>query len=149
MFRSRKCIITKLATYLWISWKKLYHCTLRNSSSRPIGQTLPAGETTPAFGPSRLIDFEWNCFFITTDANVMGEMIPINEAEDIYFGMVLLNDWSARYSKMGICAIRSWQELCFIYITLDCYYGCFRDHSEFKVLNKSSPYKENIRLDMQ
>jgi fumarylacetoacetase len=25
---------------------------------RPIGQTLPAGETTPVFGPSRLIDFE-------------------------------------------------------------------------------------------
>ena len=26
----------------------------------------------------------------------MGEMIPINEAEDYIFGMVLLNDWSAR-----------------------------------------------------
>tara|TARA_R110000868_G_scaffold52107_4_gene164873 strand:- start:515 stop:1798 length:1284 start_codon:yes stop_codon:yes gene_type:complete len=63
---------------------------------RPIGQTLPAGETTPVFGPSRLIDFELETAFITTDANVMGEMIPINEAEDYIFGMVLLNDWSAR-----------------------------------------------------
>jgi fumarylacetoacetase len=62
---------------------------------RPIGQTLPAGETTPVFGPSRLIDFELETAFITTDANVM-EMIPINEAEDYIFGMVLLNDWSAR-----------------------------------------------------
>jgi fumarylacetoacetase len=63
---------------------------------RPFGQTLPAGETTPVFGPSRLIDFELETAFITTDANAMGEMIPINEAEDYIFGMVLLNDWSAR-----------------------------------------------------
>ena len=63
---------------------------------RPMGQTLPAGESTPVFGASRLIDFELETAFITTDANVMGEMIPINEAEDYIFGMVLLNDWSAR-----------------------------------------------------
>ncbi len=34
--------------------------------------------------------------FITTDANLLGEPIPINEAEEYIFGMVLLNDWSAR-----------------------------------------------------
>ena len=63
---------------------------------RPMGQTLPNGETTPVFGPSRSIDFELETAFITTDANVMGENIPIHEAEDYIFGMVLLNDWSAR-----------------------------------------------------
>jgi fumarylacetoacetase len=63
---------------------------------RPMGQTLPAGETSPVFGPSRLIDFEMETAFITTDVNVMGENIPIHEAEDYIFGMVLLNDWSAR-----------------------------------------------------
>jgi fumarylacetoacetase len=63
---------------------------------RPMGQTLPTGESTPVFGPSRSIDFELETAFITTDANVMGENIPINEAEDYIFGMVLLNDWSAR-----------------------------------------------------
>ena len=51
---------------------------------------------TPVFGPSRLVDFELEMAFITTDANVMGENIPVNEAEDYIFGMVLLNDWSAR-----------------------------------------------------
>jgi fumarylacetoacetase len=55
------------------------------------------------FWPSRLIDFELETAFITTDANVM-EMIPINEAEDYIFGMVLLNDWSVETFKMGICA---------------------------------------------
>jgi len=63
---------------------------------RPMGQMLPNGETTPVFGPSRLVDFELETAFITTDVNIMGENIPINEAEDYIFGMVLLNDWSAR-----------------------------------------------------
>lgn len=63
---------------------------------RPMGQTLPAGETEPVFGSSRLVDFELETAFITTDANVMGENIPVGEAEDYIFGMVLLNDWSAR-----------------------------------------------------
>ena len=63
---------------------------------RPMGQTLPNGENTPVFGPSRLVDFELETAFITTDANILGENIPINEAEDYIFGMVLLNDWSAR-----------------------------------------------------
>ncbi|WNM18265.1 fumarylacetoacetase [Flavobacterium capsici] len=63
---------------------------------RPMGQTLPNGETEPVFGSSRLVDFELETAFITTDANVMGENIPVGEAEDYIFGMVLLNDWSAR-----------------------------------------------------
>jgi len=63
---------------------------------RPMGQSLPKGEKTPVFGPSRLVDFELETAFITTDVNVMGENISINEAEDFIFGMVLLNDWSSR-----------------------------------------------------
>jgi fumarylacetoacetase len=63
---------------------------------RPYGQTLPNGETTPVFGPSRLVDFELETAFITTDANLMGEPISIEEAEEHIFGMVLFNDWSAR-----------------------------------------------------
>ncbi len=63
---------------------------------RPMGQTLPNGESTPVFGASRSIDFELEMGFITTDANIMGENIPIHESEDYIFGMVMLNDWSAR-----------------------------------------------------
>ena len=63
---------------------------------RPLGQTLPADATTPVFGPSKLVDFELEMAFITTDANIMGENVPVNEAEDYIFGMVLFNDWSAR-----------------------------------------------------
>jgi fumarylacetoacetase len=63
---------------------------------RPMGQTVPNGEKTPVFGPSRMIDFELETAFITTDANVMGENIPVHEASEHIFGMVLMNDWSAR-----------------------------------------------------
>lgn len=63
---------------------------------RPVGQTLPKGAEHPVFGPSRLVDFELEMAFITTDANALGEAIPIDEAEDYIFGMVLFNDWSAR-----------------------------------------------------
>lgn len=63
---------------------------------RPNGQTLPPGETQPVFGPSKFVDFELETAFITTDANLMGEPIPVNEAEEYIFGMVLFNDWSAR-----------------------------------------------------
>ena len=63
---------------------------------RPQGQTLPAGASEPVFGPSKLVDFELEMAFITTDGNPLGEPIPIDEAEDYIFGMVLFNDWSAR-----------------------------------------------------
>ena len=63
---------------------------------RPNGQTLPPGETQPVFGPSKRVDFELEMAFVTTDANIMGESIPVDKAEEHIFGLVLLNDWSAR-----------------------------------------------------
>ncbi|HCY96923.1 MAG TPA: fumarylacetoacetase, partial [Polaribacter sp.] len=50
---------------------------------RPYGQTKPAeGADTPGFGPSKLLDFELEMAFITTDANILGDRIPIEEAEE-------------------------------------------------------------------
>jgi fumarylacetoacetase len=63
---------------------------------RPNGQTMPADAAEPVFGPSKLVDFELEMAFITTDANVLGEPLHVDEAEDYIFGMVLFNDWSAR-----------------------------------------------------
>ncbi len=63
---------------------------------RPWGQTLPKDASEPVFGPSSMVDFELEMAFITTDANDLGEPIPVNEAEDYIFGLVLFNDWSAR-----------------------------------------------------
>ncbi len=63
---------------------------------RPKGQTLPKDSDTPIFGPSQRLDFELEMGFITGKNTNIGESISTNEAEDYIFGMVLLNDWSAR-----------------------------------------------------
>lgn len=63
---------------------------------RPIGQSKPADADAPVFGPSKLLDFELEMAFITTDGKALGERITTEEAEDYLFGMVVFNDWSAR-----------------------------------------------------
>ena len=64
---------------------------------RPRGQTEPAaGATAPAFGPSRNLDYELEVGAFLGPGNPRGEPIPMTEASDRIFGLVLLNDWSAR-----------------------------------------------------
>lgn len=62
---------------------------------RPKGQYLAEGER-PVFGPSQQLDFELELAFIIGKDSVLGQPIPIEEAEDYIFGFVLFNDWSAR-----------------------------------------------------
>lgn len=63
---------------------------------RPLGQTAPGEDGVPGFGPTKLLDFELEMAFITTASNHLGKPIPIDEAEENIFGLVLFNDWSAR-----------------------------------------------------
>jgi fumarylacetoacetase len=63
---------------------------------RPMGQTKPGDDGVPGFGPTKLLDFELEMAFITTDTNDLGKRVSVKEAEDYIFGLVLFNDWSAR-----------------------------------------------------
>lgn len=63
---------------------------------RPNGQLKPGDDGVPGFGPTKLLDFELEMAFITTASNDLGKPIPIDEAEENIFGLVLFNDWSAR-----------------------------------------------------
>lgn len=63
---------------------------------RPYGQTRPNDNEPPVFGPSKLVDFELEMAFITTEGKPLGERISTQEAEDYIFGLVVFNDWSAR-----------------------------------------------------
>jgi fumarylacetoacetase len=63
---------------------------------RPKGQTKAADQDSPAFGPTKELDFELELGFLTGKGNDIGEPISIDEAEDYIFGTVLVNDWSAR-----------------------------------------------------
>jgi fumarylacetoacetase len=63
---------------------------------RPCGQSKSDGAATPSFGPSRSLDFELEMAVFAGPGNELGQPIPIADAKDHLFGMVLLNDWSAR-----------------------------------------------------
>ena len=63
---------------------------------RPVGQTMPPGSTTPQFGPCKRLDYELELGLIVGTANALGEPVSMDAAESHLFGVVLLNDWSAR-----------------------------------------------------
>ncbi len=63
---------------------------------RPRGQTKAPDAPAPVFGPSRRLDYEVELGFIVGRGNALGKEIPLKKAEDHLFGVVLLNDWSAR-----------------------------------------------------
>jgi len=63
---------------------------------RPKGQTIAPDATQPSFGPTKLFDFELEMAFITCKKTKLGETIPVNEAENAIWGMVIFNDLSAR-----------------------------------------------------
>lgn len=63
---------------------------------RPCGQTKADEKEMPSFGPSRLMDFELELGCIIGKGSELGEPIPVTKAHEHIFGMVIVNDWSAR-----------------------------------------------------
>ncbi|MBC5815418.1 MAG: fumarylacetoacetate hydrolase family protein, partial [Candidatus Eremiobacteraeota bacterium] len=63
---------------------------------RPSGQSKPPDAQKPSFGPSRSLDIELEMGFVTGPATEHGVPMPIDAARDHIFGMVIVNDWSAR-----------------------------------------------------
>ena len=63
---------------------------------RPFGQRRPKGTEQPVFSPSVQLDFELEIGWFIGPGNNHGVPIPVNKAEDHVFGLVLVNDWSAR-----------------------------------------------------
>jgi fumarylacetoacetase len=63
---------------------------------RPAGQLKPPAADIPTVGPSRRLDCELELGAVVGRANALGEPVPLSQAEDHLFGLVLLDDWSAR-----------------------------------------------------
>lgn len=63
---------------------------------RPNGQTKAADADMPSFGPSRRLDIELEMGAIVGTPSTLGQPISVDEADEMIFGYVLLNDWSAR-----------------------------------------------------
>ena len=63
---------------------------------RPWGQVLPEGAERPLFRPSAALDFELEMGFFVGPPSALGEPVGLEVAEENIFGLVLVNDWSAR-----------------------------------------------------
>jgi fumarylacetoacetase len=63
---------------------------------RPRGQLKPPSADVPSFGPCKRLDFELEMGVVIGQPSAMGEMLSESQAEEMIFGFVLLNDWSAR-----------------------------------------------------
>jgi fumarylacetoacetase len=63
---------------------------------RPSGQRKAPDEDAPTFGPSRRLDFELELGFVVGVPTELGESVAVDAFADHVFGVVLVNDWSAR-----------------------------------------------------
>lgn len=63
---------------------------------RPNGQTKAPDATAPSFGPCKRLDIELEMGAIVGTASELGHPVSVAQADEMIFGYVLLNDWSAR-----------------------------------------------------
>jgi fumarylacetoacetase len=63
---------------------------------RPAGQRKPPEAATPVFGPSTRLDFEVEVGFVVGMGSRLGTRVPLAAFPEHVFGVVLVNDWSAR-----------------------------------------------------
>ena len=63
---------------------------------RPNGQTKAPDADMPSFGPCKRLDIELEMGAIVGTSSALGQPITVAQADEMIFGYVLLNDWSAR-----------------------------------------------------
>jgi fumarylacetoacetase len=63
---------------------------------RPMGQMKGPQDEMPGFGPCKRLDIELEMGAVVGMPSEMGKRVSVDEADDMIFGYVLLNDWSAR-----------------------------------------------------
>ena len=63
---------------------------------RPHGQSKPPDADSPVYGPSRRLDIELELGFVVGIPSAQGEPVPAGSFAEHVFGVVLVNDWSAR-----------------------------------------------------
>ena len=81
----------------WLHLPVAYHGRASSVVISGTGIRRPQGQTGPGkFGPCRALDFELEAGFFVGPGNELGQPIPIQDAADHIFGLVLVNDWSAR-----------------------------------------------------
>lgn len=126
--------------------------------ARPSGQTCSVNSTTPVFGTSKALDFELEMgVFIGGKTNMVGQPIRMTDAAKNLFGLVILNDWSARdvqrweYQPLGPFLAKNFAT------TISPWIVTFEALNEFKTKNHVQdpaplPYlrhEDNFNFDIQ
>ncbi|MFS0764415.1 fumarylacetoacetase [Peribacillus phoenicis] len=103
MFRGKENALMPNWTHLPVGYHGRASSVVLSGTNvrRPLGQ-IKLPDRAPIFEPCRQLDFELEMGCFIGIGNDRGEPIPIEEAEKHVFGMVLVNDWSAR-------DIQSWE----------------------------------------
>ncbi|MFO0969956.1 MAG: fumarylacetoacetase [Gemmataceae bacterium] len=127
---------------------------------RPLGQTKADDAPAPSFGPSHNLDFELEMGVLVGPGNALGQPVPVRAAAEHLFGMVLVNDWSARdiqkweYQPLGpflsknfATSISPWV------VTLDALEpfrveGQAQDPPPLPYLKSEGPWAYDIRLEV-
>jgi fumarylacetoacetase len=63
---------------------------------RPCGQRLARGTDAPVYGATSALDVELELGFVIGTPSAHGERVAVDRALEHVFGVVVLNDWSAR-----------------------------------------------------
>jgi len=69
---------------------------------RPSGQRKAPSDARPSYGPETKLDIEAEVGFVVGSSTAIGTSVPAGSVRDHVFGVVLVNDWSAR-------AIQAWE----------------------------------------
>lgn len=69
---------------------------------RPSGQRKAPGDDAPTYGPSERLDIEVELGYVVGTPSNLGQPISVDTFKDHVYGVVLVNDWSAR-------DIQSWE----------------------------------------
>ncbi|MDP1585919.1 MAG: fumarylacetoacetase [Bradyrhizobium sp.] len=127
---------------------------------RPRGQLKPPSAELPTFGPCKRLDFELEMGVVVGQPSVMGEMLTERQAEEMIFGFVLLNDWSARdiqqweYVPLGPFQAKAFATSISPWIVTRealqpfCVPGPVQDPVPLPYLQQTQPHNYDLQLDV-
>ena len=127
---------------------------------RPQGQLKPPSAELPSFGPCKRLDFELEMGVVIGQPSPMGEMLSEKQAEEMIFGFVLLNDWSARdiqqweYVPLGPFQAKAFATSISPWIVTRealepfCVPGPMQDPTPLPYLQQTQPHNYDLQLDV-
>jgi fumarylacetoacetase len=128
---------------------------------RPNGQRKPPHEDSPVFGPTRRLDVEVEVGFVVGTPSALGTQVPATAFAEHVFGVVLVNDWSARdvqaweYVPLGPFLAKSFATSVSAWVTpLEALASArvappAQDPTPFPYLSDPEPWSLDLRLELE